>query len=323
MMNILVLGGTIFLGRHIVEAARAAGHTVTLFNRGRSNPGLFEDVERLVGDRAGDLSALEGRTWDAVIDTCGYFPRLVRKTSELLAGSVHHHVFISSISAYEDVSRPGMDETTPVGRLDDPTTEEITGDTYGPLKVLCEEAVEEAAPGRALIVRPGLIVGPHDPTDRFTYWPRRIAKGGRYLAPGSPDRGVQVIDARDLARWIIHCVERRTTGVFNATGPQHPIPIGELFETARRESGSDASPVWVVDDFLTACDVVPWMGLPLWLPDEPDSAGFMAVSVERAVAAGLTFRPISETIRDTLEWDRERGEPPLRAGISEDEEVEL
>ena len=185
-MNLLILGGTVFLGRHLVEAALARGHAVTLFNRGQHNPDLFPEVERLRGDRDGDLQALEGRRWDAVVDTCGYVPRVVRASAEMLAPNVDHYTFISSISVYADTSKPGIDEQAPVGTLDDPTTEEVTGESYGPLKALCEQAAEAAMPGRVLNIRPGLIVGPHDPTDRFTYWVRRVAEGGEVLAPGNP-----------------------------------------------------------------------------------------------------------------------------------------
>ena len=198
-MKLLILGGTVFLGRHLVEAAQARGHQLTLFNRGQHNPELFAGVEKLRGDRSGDLSALRGRRWDAVIDTCGYIPRIVRASAELLADAVDHYTFVSSLSVYADTSRPGIDESAPVGQLADETVEDITGETYGPLKALCEQAAGRALPGRVLTVRPGLIVGPHDPTDRFTYWPVRVARGGALLAPGRPERRVAFVDVRDLA----------------------------------------------------------------------------------------------------------------------------
>ncbi len=209
MMKLLVLGGTVFLGRHLVEAATARGHSVTLFNRGQHNPELYPEVEKLRGDRDSDLSALQGRRWDAVIDTCGYLPRAVRASAELLADAVDHYTFISSISVYADFHTPAMDESAPVGTLADETVEEVTGETYGPLKALCEQAAERALPGRVLNIRPGLIVGPHDPTDRFTYWPVRVARGGEVLAPGRPHVPVQVIDGRDLAEWTVRMVEAR------------------------------------------------------------------------------------------------------------------
>lgn len=216
-MKILVLGGTRFLGRHIVEAALAGGHDITLFNRGQNNPDLFPEVEKLRGNRDGDLSALQGRQWDAVIDTCGFVPRIVQASAALLADSVRHYTFISSISVYADFSKPAMNENAPVGTMQDESIEEITAETYGPLKALCERTAEKAMPGRVLHIRPGYIVGPFDPTDRFTYWPRRVATGGEMLAPGRPDSQIQFVDVRDLANWIIRMVETNRTGVFNAT----------------------------------------------------------------------------------------------------------
>lgn len=324
-MRLLVLGGTVFLGRHVVAAALARGHEVTLFNRGRHNPELFPAVEKLRGDRAGDLAALRGRRWDAVVDTSGELPQVVRSSAELLADAVERYAFASSISVYADLSRPGVDERAPVGRLEDETVEEVTGATYGPLKARCEEAVERALPGRALVIRPGLIVGPHDPTERFTYWPRRVARGGAVLAPGRPERGVQLIDVRDLAEWIVRAVEERLAGRFNATGPAEPLPMAALLDACRRVSGSDARFVWVDERFLLARGVAPWTELPLWVPETPDRAGFLAVDCRRAIAAGLTFRPVDETVRATLAWDRERapGSVPPGVGLAPEREEEL
>jgi nucleoside-diphosphate-sugar epimerase len=206
-MRLLILGGTAFLGRALVDDALGRGHELTLFNRGKTNPELYPEVERLQGDRDGDLTVLQGKTWDAVIDTSGYVPRVVGQSAELLADAVGHYTFISSISAYADFSQPGADENAAVGKLEDESVEEIDGDTYGPLKVLCEEVVEKRLPGRTLIIRPGLIIGPHDPTDRFTYWPCRVERGGEVLAPGKPEKSVQFIDARDLAAWNLDMVE--------------------------------------------------------------------------------------------------------------------
>ena len=208
-MRILILGGTIFLGRALVEQALTSGHQLTLFNRGQTNPGLYPQVEKLVGDRKTDLSALSGHRWDAVIDTCGYLPKLVARSAAALAASVEHYTFISTESVYASPLMPGIDESAPVSKIDDETIEDVTGGTYGALKVLCEQAVEAALPGRTLVVRPGLIVGPYDASDRFTYWPYRVAQGGRVLAPGRPERGLQFIDVRDLAAWIIKLVERQ------------------------------------------------------------------------------------------------------------------
>ncbi|MFZ0544031.1 MAG: NAD-dependent epimerase/dehydratase family protein, partial [Candidatus Promineifilaceae bacterium] len=240
-MKLLILGGTVFLGRHIVDVALQRGHEVTLFNRGQHNADLYPDVEKLRGNRDGDLAALKGRTWDAVVDTCGYFPRIVRDSAELLADAVEHYTFISSISVYADNVRPGIDENYPVAQLEDESVEEVTGGTYGGLKALCEQAAESAMPGRVLNVRSGLIVGPNDPTDRFTYWVCRVAQGGEVLAPVEPEVAVQVIDVRDQAQWILDMAEARQAGVYNVTGPDYTLTFGELFRTTQQVSSSDAA----------------------------------------------------------------------------------
>jgi 2'-hydroxyisoflavone reductase len=324
-MKLLIIGGTVFLGRHLVASALERGHEVTLFNRGRQHPELYPDVEKLRGDRGADLSALLGRRWDAAIDTCGYVPRVVRAAAELLAGAVEHYTFISSISVYADFSTPGIDERAAVGTLADESVEEITGETYGPLKALCERAAELALPGRVLNVRPGLIVGPHDPTDRFTYWPRRVAQGGEVLAPGRPEHGAQIIDVRDLAGWIVSMIETRQTGVYNATGPDYPLILGRLLDECRAVSGSDARFTWVSERFLLEAGVQPWTEVPLWVPEEdPANAGFDAVDCAKAIAAGLRFRPLAETIRDTLAWDATRpADLEPRAGLKRACEAEL
>ena len=324
-MNLLILGGTVFLGRHLVEAALARGHAVTLFNRGQHNPDLFPEVERLRGDRDGDLQALEGRRWDAVVDTCGYVPRVVRASAEMLAPNVDHYTFISSISVYADTSKPGIDEQAPVGTLDDPTTEEVTGESYGPLKALCEQAAEATMPGRVLNIRPGLIVGPHDPTDRFTYWVRRVAEGGEVLAPGDPDAPVQVIDARDLAGWTIRMIEQRQTGVFNATGPAERLRMADLLTTCKQVSRSDATFVWLDDAFLLEAGAGPWIEVPLWIPaTDGQNDGLLDIDIAKARAAGLTFRDIADTVRDTLAWDRTRpADTERRAGLAPERERAL
>ena len=306
-MRLLVLGGTKFLGRATVEAALERGHTVTLFNRGRTNPELFPEVERLTGDRDGDLSALADRQWDAVVDPSGYVPRVVRASAELLAPNVGHYVFVSSISVYASPLPRGADESAPVIELDDPTTEDVmaSAESYGGLKVLCERVVAEIYPDRHTNVRAGLIVGPHDPTGRFTYWPERIARGGEVLAPGDPTRAVQFVDVRDLGGWIVEAAERGVAGSFNATGPHPRVTMGELLEACRRAAGGDAELVWVDDEFLLANDVGQWMELPLWLAG--DDAAMLQTDVSRAVAAGLRFRPVEETARDTLAWVRDGG----------------
>lgn len=317
-MNILILGGTRFLGKHIVEAALAAGHRLTLFNRGQTNAELFPGVEKLRGDRASDLSALQGRHWDAAIDVCGYFPRIVRASAELLSDAVAHYTFISSISVYADFHQSGMDESAPTGVLADPTVEEITNETYGPLKALCEQAVEQTLPGRALIVRPGYIVGPDDPTDRFTYWPHRVARGGEVLAPGDPEAPVQFIDVRDLSEWIVRMVEAQATGFYNATGPEYRLEIGRLLAECKQLTDSDAHFIWASEDFLDIHQV----DLPIWTP--ASEIGGATVNCQRAIGAGLIFRPLSETIRATLAWDISRpASYTLRAGLTPEQEASL
>jgi 2'-hydroxyisoflavone reductase len=322
-MKLLIIGGTIFVGRALVEAAQQRGHEVTLFNRGKHNPDLYPEVEKLRGDREQDLTALEGRHWDAVIDTCGYAPRVVRASAEKLADSVGHYTFISSISVYSDFSQPGMDESGPLGTLENPDTEEVTGETYGPLKVLCEQAAEQAMPGRVLNIRPGLIVGPHDLSDRFTYWPRRIAQGGDVLAPDDPNLPVQFIDARDLAEWNLRMVEAGKTGIYNATGPDYTLTMGSLLEECRAVTGSDANLVWVEEKFLLENGAAPWSEIPLWVPAS-EGAGFSAISCGKAIADGLTFCPLADIIRDTLAWDSTRpaSEHP-RPGLTPEKEQQL
>lgn len=323
-MNLLVLGGTVFLGRHLVEIALQRGHDVTLFNRGQTNPGLFPNALEVHGDRADGLGLLEGGTWDAVVDTSGYIPRVVGLSVEQLAGRCGHYTFISSISVYRSLARPGITEEEPVGTLDDPSVEVVTGETYGPLKALCEDSVRHAFPGNSLIIRPGLIVGPHDPTDRFTYWPARVARGGEVLAPVGPDVPVQVIDVRDLASWTLDLVERRVAGTYHVTGTPGAIRLGDVLAESRRASGSDAQVTWVDEAFLVERNVQRWSDLPLWVGSSPEMAGFLVVDVSRAVHEGLSLRPISETVRDTLSWHRQRGvDGALRAGLTEERERQL
>jgi 2'-hydroxyisoflavone reductase len=320
-MDLLILGGTRFLGRYLVEAAQEEGHGVTLFNRGLSGPDLFPEVETIKGDRDGDLSALRGRRWDAVIDTCGYVPRVVRASAGLLADAVDHYTFVSSISVYSDVIGAGADESAPVEELEDPTVEEVTGETYGGLKALCERAAGEEMTGRVLNVRPGLISGPHDPTDRFTYWPRRVADGGEVLAPDRPELQVQFIDVRDLAAWMVRMSAEQQTGTYNATGPDYELRMGKLLEECEAVSDGEAQIIWVSEEFLEESGVEPFTEMPLWVPRE--YAGMQAVDCGRAIAAGLTFRPVSQTVRDVLEWDSTRVEADLAAGLKPEREREL
>jgi 2'-hydroxyisoflavone reductase len=324
-MDLLILGGTVFLGRALVETAIARQHRLTLFNRGRSNPGLFPQVEELLGERDGGLEALRGRRWEAVIDTCGYVPRLVQQSARLLAPVVGHYTLISSISVYAGFSRPVMDESAPLGTLKDELIEQVNGETYGPLKALCEQAAVREMTGRVLVVRPGLIVGPHDPSDRFTYWPQRVMQGGEMLAPGRPEREISFIDVYDLAEWILNMVENGATGTFNAGGPAVPYRMQQLLEICRTVSGSQASFTWVNEEFLQEQGVGEWIELPLWVPEtDPQYAGFFSVSSQKAIHSGLKFRPLIDTVRATLDWARTRpADYTWRAGISRARETEL
>jgi len=298
-MRILVIGGTKFLGRHFVAAALEQGHELTLFTRGQTNPDLFPETEKLRGNRDGDLEALRGREWDAVVDTSGYVPRVVRQSAELLRDAVSQYLFVSSVSAYASFER-GPKEDDSRAELEDPDTEDILPN-YGGLKAACESVVEETYGARAAIVRPGLIVGPNDPTGRFTYWPHRIAQGGDVLAPEPREKHVQFIDVRDLGEWMVRLAETRAEGAFNATGPVPPPTMEAFLDACRKATGSDARLVWVDVDFLREHEVGEWMELPLWVGVvDPEYHGLLEVDVEKAVAHGLTFRPIEDTVRATL-----------------------
>ncbi len=302
-LRLLVLGGTAFLGRHVVEAALNRDYEVTIFNRGQTKPGLFSGVEELVGDRNGELSALRGRTWEACVDPSAYLPRQVRASAEILKDAVEHYAFISSGSVYA-LDGP-KSEDSPVLSLEDPDSEDVTRD-YGALKAVCERvSVEEFGESRVLNVRSGLIVGPWDPTNRFTFWPLRVARGGEVLAPSSPDYQVQFIHARDQAEWILDCAERGLSGTFNCTGPEKPLTLGDFLGACREVAGSDATFTWVPDDFLLQHQVGPWNELPLWLPSGDGTLFDMPNA--RAIGEGLTFRPVEQTIAETLAWARSQG----------------
>ena len=333
-LKLLILGGTAFLGPELVEAAQARGHTLTLFNRGKTNPGLFPDLETLHGDRDPrkdpGLKALEGRTWDAVIDTSGYVPRVVKASAELLAPSVGQYVFISTISVFGDTSKPRMAEDGPLATMPDETSEDVN-QHYGALKALCEQAAEAAMPGKVANVRPGLIVGPGDRSDRYTYWPVRVARGGEVLAPGDGSDPVQYVDVRDLAAWVVHLVETRTMGVFNATGPAGTETMKAFLEACVAGCGKDGKPAdakltWVDTAFLEQEGVAPWQDLPVWVPAQGDGAGFATIDCSKAIAAGLKFRPAVDTARDTLAWwqtQPEERRAKLRAGMTPEREAEV
>jgi nucleoside-diphosphate-sugar epimerase len=337
-MKILVIGGTAFLGRHLIEAALARQHTVTMFNRGKENPALYPTIEKVCGDRRENLDALKSGRWDAVIDTCGYRPCDVRASSKALADVVDHYTYISTVSVYADFSKPGISEADPAQsisgddlksaesiELKDPLVAANYGMAYGPMKALCEEAVEDAMQGRALTVRAGVIVGPYDYTDAFTYWAARVAQGEEVLAPGRPERQIQFIDARDISEWIIRMVEQRKAGVFNANGPEKPLTMQAMLEECKAVTGSDARFNWVDEGFLLNSGVIPWFDLPLWVPEmNPALKGVMAINSDKAIAAGLAYRPLDKTIRDVVSWNRARQNGhEMRAGLKREREVEL
>jgi 2'-hydroxyisoflavone reductase len=326
--KILVLGGTSFLGPHFVRAATANGHTVTLFHRGRTDPGRFAGLEQLRGDRdKGDLDALKGRAFDAVVDTSGYFPAHVGATAKLLADSCRRYLFVSTISVYDALGqRPDrLDEGSPVATMTDAEaaaadeTAQI-GRFYGPLKARCEAAAEAAMPGRVCIVRPGLVVGPGDTSDRFTWWPVRCDRGGAVLAPGDPDGHVQFVDVRDLAAWMLHCVENDVTGTFNATGFHGRVSMAEVLAACKCATSAPVDFVWADERFLADNDVTQFLQMPLWIRRE----GRSVVDCSKAIAAGLRFRPIADTVRDTLQWAKSGAPRPFaHTGLTPEREAGL
>ena len=312
-MKLLILGGTRFLGRHLAQLALEAGHELTLLHRGRSGPDLFPDAEHRIADRDGSLAVLEDGEWDAAIDTSADVPRQVHAVAEALAGRVSTYQLVSTISVYADVNanRHGLtDETAEVQTLEDPRTETVTGATYGGLKALCEVAAWDGFEGRCLIARPGLLVGPHDPTGRFTWWVQRLLRGGEMLAPGDPDAALQCLDARDAAAWLLRQAEQGQTGVFNLNGPEAPTTMGDWLAAGAQALNSSAQPLWVDEEFLLAQGVQPWTELPLWLPRS--EAGLHRIDIERALATGLQCRPAGQTFADTAAWAG--AAPPVSAG---------
>lgn len=329
-LRLLILGGTRFIGLHMTELALARGHTLTFFNRGRTNADRFPEVERLRGDRNGDLKSLEGRDWDAVIDNSGYVPRQVHDVATLLEPRVARYLFISTVSVYASFVGANT-ETSPVGKLQDETIETVDGETYGPLKALCESAAYKVfGDKRTSIIRPGLIVGPDDNTDRFTYWPARAARGGRMIAPNDPRDPIQVIDVRDLAAFTLRLIEDGTSGTFNALSPPGRYTIGDVVNESIAAANDLVRPAippvaeWVSTKVLDQQKVTPWADMPVWAPSEGDNAGFATTSVNRAVAAGLAVRSMRETVRDTLAWHLARPEVErvkLKAGLSPEREL--
>ena len=335
-LDILILGGTGFTGPEQVAYATARGHRVTLLNRNRTRPDMFKGkVEQLVGDLGGDVSALKGKKFDVVIDNPTMLPAWVRNAAQYLKGNTKHYIFISTISVYPDNGTPGADEsapTTPMPAGVDPymLDRRAAIQYYGALKSYSEKEVAKHYPGIATIIRPGLIVGPLDQSDRFTYWPYRIAKGGEVLAPGNPTDAVQFIDARDLAEWTVRVAENRVFGTFNATGPSKPLTMAEMLYGIKAVTTAGAQFTWVPADFLEAQKVGPWRDMPVWIPPDADSKGFAQRDISKAIAAGLTFRPLAVTAKDTLDWNATRSAPALAAlakgeisGISPEREAEV
>jgi 2'-hydroxyisoflavone reductase len=317
-MKILILGGTAFLGKHLVTAALEKNHELTLFHRGNRNP--YPDLENILGNRETDLKKLAGRTWDAVIDTSAYVPRIAALSARALAQSVGRYCFISTISVYQEFTK-AHDEHAPVATLET-ETEEVTGATYGALKALCEGEIALEYGSKALVLRPGLIVGALDPSDRFTYWVDRIAQGGTVLAPGEPTNGVQFIDALSLARFTIQAVEQNLAGTYNLNG--QAIEMQHLLETIRVVSGSNAKIIWAAETFLEQHKVNPWMGtdsLPLWIPGL--DAAVSGTIIRAALEAGLVFRKLEETVTEVLEWSKTRTDHTWRSGITQTRETEL
>jgi 2'-hydroxyisoflavone reductase len=311
-LRLLILGGTRFLGRHLVELGVSRGHEMTLFNRGRTEPDLFPDLTLLQGDRAGDLAALETGSWDSVIDTSGYTPSSVRASAKVLSGRVRHYTFISTLSVYKEPLERGLDESAPLHPPPKGNADTVEPETYGPLKAAAEAALTDTFDGTSLILRPGLIVGPHDPTDRFTYWPSRLARGGEVLAPGNPDRRVQFIDVRDLASWCLDLSETGTAGVFNVSGPKRPLSMKAMLDSVLKAVDGQADLTWIDENYLLDAGVQPWSGIPLWLPESVNA--ILEVSIKAALDNGLKLRSIKRTAADTLAWDRSRSSSIVNAG---------
>lgn len=338
-MKILVLGGSRFLGRTFVEAAQSQNHEVTIFNRGSHNEG-FKDVEIITGDRFGDLKEIQNRYWDAVLDTSGFIPSTVAKSTEILKDRVKHYTFISSISVYKDWILENFDENYPVFDMNLDEANELSKDSngplyeyYGPFKALCERLAEKNSPGCVLNVRAGQLIGPNDYTDRIPYWIHRISKGGKVLAPGNPNRSVQVIDNKDLSKWILKMMMNQAGGTFNATGPDYRLSMKEFLETCIKVTGADAELVWVPEDFLLKHQVAPWTEMPLWVPEDYPLApelkepwkGAFSVNIDKAIKSGLTFRTLDESLFEIYQWEKQRNLPEdeWKSGMREKREKDL
>jgi 2'-hydroxyisoflavone reductase len=326
-LKVLILGGTGFIGPHFVRVLGDAGHT--LFNRGKRDREAKPGVEQLLGDRNGQIDALKGRDWDVVIDNSGYTPKQVKATADLLKGHVKQYIFISSVAVYADFKKKGIDEDYPLAKLKGDNTDEVTGESYGPLKVLCEQVVEAAYGKQATNIRPSYIAGPGDPTDRFTYWPWRVSRGGEMLAPGAPSDPFQFIDVRDLADFMRVCVEKGVSGAYNLCNPAGSVTMGSLLETSRKVTGADTKFVWASAEFLEKNEIIGEKAqgnyMPIWQSAESEDAGIVLCESKRAEKKGLKFRSLETTINDTLEWQKGRPEDrqKLRAGLTAEQEADL
>jgi 2'-hydroxyisoflavone reductase len=322
-MKILIIGGTQFVGRHIVAAALARGHDITLFNRGKTNADLFPQAQHLTGDRKQDVSALLTDLWDVVIDACGYTRRDVRNTSQALQGRVKHYVFISTISVYASFAQANAESST-LGTWHDLDTETVDGDTYGPLKAACETIVQDAFAHHNTLVRPGLVVGPHDHTDRFTYWPARIALGGSIIAPNNAQDPVQYIDVRDLAAFTLLCAEQSLQGAYNVVG--NTLGIGTLLQCCKDVAQSNAKFAWLPAALMKEQDVKPWQDMPLWMDPSSDTKAVALTRNDKAMKAGLNITPLADTVKDTLQWHQSRPlaeQQHMKAGLSAEREQGL
>jgi 2'-hydroxyisoflavone reductase len=334
-MKVLILGGTRFLGKALTEEALKRGHEITLFNRGTNN-GAFSGVEQLIGNRDSDVSQLKNRKWDVVMDTCGFAPHQIKKIAAVLGDNIEHYTYISSISVYKDWIPNNIKEHYHLQSMQADKLKAVEEGTispyeyYGALKVLCEAEAENHWPGRVLHIRAGLLVGPFDYTDRLPYWVKRVAKGGKVLVPGRKDRPVQLINVKDIAVWLFNMAEKRKAGTFNVTSPEEELTIEELLNTCKAVTNSDAEFIWTDEQFLMEHKVQPWTEMPLWIPEhfpiegetEPWKGTF-SISVEKAVTSGLSFRSLADTLIDIYQWEKEREVKELKAGISQERELEL
>ncbi len=319
-LHVLILGGNSFLGPHLTNELLNNGHKVTHFNRGNECYCSFPEVEKLKGNRDGNLNALEGRKWDAVIDTSGYLPRIVEASSKILSKESDHYTFISTISVYESFNERNIDENFALAKLDNNEDEKITDVTYGPLKARCEKVVKDYFPDNSLIIRPGLIVGPYDTTDRFTYWVRRIAEAGKVIIPDNPKQKLQIIDVRDLSKWIVKMIEEKAIGTYNATGPKEDLTFEKFVLECSKFAKKKLDLIWIDEKHMIDMYVDNWNKFPLCLSSKSNNLGIFSINSKKAQDKGLSYRSLSETILDTLNWDDKRIDRKIKTGLSNKEE---